>query len=115
MADNSAVKVTHGSVGTTAETSWLTQQWNVFRITNKHATLRLGVRAFTGATAAAAKAKADATDAVIGADEVHDIAPGGEDVVLRSSSPVFAAFSVIADGAGPATYELVGDTFQEGD
>lgn len=114
MADNSAERVTHGSVGTTAETSWLTRPHNKVSVTNTHATQRCHVRVFSGATAAAAKALADATDAVANADEVYDLGPGEEEVVFRSTGAKFVALSVIGSGAA-TTYEVVGESFQEGD
>lgn len=111
MADNSGAKITHGSVSTTAETSWLTQAVNQVAVTNKHATQTLGVRVFTAASAAAAKALADATDAVEGADENWYIPPAnGRRVVLKSPQPVFVALSVIGSGA-TTTYETNGTLY----
>lgn len=110
MADNSGVKITHGSVGTTAETSWLTDPVNYATVQNKHATQTLGVRVFTAATAAAAKALADATDAVEGADEVFYVKPAGEPVtVFASPRATFVACSVIGSGAATG-YVLTGSS-----
>lgn len=108
MADNSGVHVTHGSVSTTAETSWLTDPVNYVTVQNKHATQTLGVRVFTGGTAAAAKALADATDAVEAADENFYIAPaGGRARVFASPRATYVALSVIGSGAS-TTYVVSG-------
>jgi len=109
MADNNGARVTHGSVGTTAETSYLTEKATKVTVQNKHATQSLGVRVFTSnSSAAAAAALADATDAVEGADEVRYIKPGGEpEVVFESRRPAYVALSVVGSGAA-TTYEVVG-------
>lgn len=110
MADNSGVRVTHGSVGTTAETSWLTDPVNSVTVQNKHATQGLWVRVYTGATAAAAKALADATDAVADADENHYIKPAGDpENVFYSPRATYVALSTIGSGAA-TTYETAGST-----
>lgn len=111
MADNNAVKVTYGSVGTTAETSYLTQRWNQVAITNRHATATMACRVFTSdVSAAAAAALADATDAVELADENFSIPPvNGRRIVFKSRQPLFVALSVIASAT--ATYEVVGSTY----
>ncbi len=115
MADNSAEKITHGSVGAAAETSWLTKQVNQVAVTNKHATQTLAVRVFTASSAAAAKALADATDAVEGADENWYIPPaGGRRVVFKSPTTTYVALSVIGS-AGATTYAVEGTTWRDGD
>ena len=112
MADNSAVKVTHGSVGTTAETSSLTRKWNKVTVKNKHATQTLGVRVFSSDESnAAAVALADATDAVEAADENFYVHPaGGEQVVFVSSGARYVALSVVGSGA-TTTYVVWGETY----
>jgi hypothetical protein len=111
MADNNGALITHGSVGTTAETSYLTEKCLQVAVTNKHATQTLGVRVFTAASAAAAAALADATDAVEGADENWYIPPaGGRRVVFRSPKPTFVALSVVGSGA-TTTYVVNGTNF----
>jgi hypothetical protein len=109
MADNNGERVTHGSVGTTAETSYLTKAVNRVGVQNKHATQTLGVRVFTASTAAAL---ADATDAVEGADEVRYIPAATKEpvTVFQSSRAMFVALSVIGSGA-TTTYEVSGHTY----
>jgi hypothetical protein len=109
MADNSGARVTHGSVGTTAETSWLTEPVNSVTVQNHHATQVLYVRVFTSNTsAAAAKALADATDAVADADENFRIRPAGDpETVFNSPRQTYVALSVIASGA-TTPYEVAG-------
>ena len=111
MADNNGAKITHGSVSTTAETSYLTEAVNQVAVTNKHATQTLGVRVFTASSAAAAAALADATDAVEAADENWHIPPAnGRRVVFKSPRATFVALSVIGSGA-TTTYIVNGTTF----
>lgn len=112
MADNDGAYITHGSVGTTAETSYLTKPVNRVGVQNKHATQTLGVRVFTASTAAAAAALADATDAVEGADEVRYIPPATKIpvTVFQSSRATFVALSVIGSGA-TTPYEVSGHTY----
>ena len=99
MADNNGQLITHGSVGTTAETSYLTASVNQVAVRNTHATQTLAVRVFTGSTAAAAAAKADATDAVALADENWHVPAGGRVVVFKSPRAKYVALSVVGSGA----------------
>ena len=109
MADNNGAKITHGSVATTAETSYLTERVNQIAVINKHASQTLGVRVYTADSAAAAKALADATDAVEAADENwHIPAVGARRVVFKSPRATFVALSVI--GSGSATTYCVEGT-----
>jgi hypothetical protein len=101
MADNSANNVTHGSVGTSAETSWLLTSVNQVAVRNTHANQSLGVRVFTANSPAAAKALADATDAVLLADENFSVPTGQRVVVFKSPRARYVALSVI--GSGSAT------------
>lgn len=99
MADNSANNVTHGSVGTAAETSWLLTSVNQVAVRNTHANQSLGVRVFTASTPDAAKALADATDAVLLADENFSVPSGQRVVVFKSPRARCVALSVIGSGA----------------
>ncbi len=114
MADNDGKRITHGSVGTSAEVSHLTQRVNQVAILNTHASQTLAVRVFTGETAVAAAAAAAATPAVALADEVFHIpalaAASGSlarRVVFKSKRPEFVALSVIGSGS-TTTYVVEG-------
>jgi hypothetical protein len=99
MADNNAALISHGSVGTTAETSYLTTSVNQVAVRNTHASQTLAVRVFTGNSPAAAQARADATDAVALADENWFVPAGGRVVVFKSPRAKFVALSVVGSGA----------------
>jgi hypothetical protein len=107
MADNSANKITTDSVGTSAETSWLLTSVNQVAVRNTHASQRLAVRVFTASTPAAAKALADATDAVLDADENWNILAGQRVVVYKSPRARCVAVSIIGSGS-TTTYTVEG-------
>ena len=112
MADQVGAKIAYQSAGTGAESVSLTDPVKQLAIENYHATQLLYARVFTGATAAAALAKADATDAVAAADENWFIAPGTRKVVLKTTRPIYAAVSLIASGAS-TTCVVEGTDFRD--
>ena len=114
MADNNGPKITYGSVGTTAETSYLTDKVKQVAIHNTSSSLSLYARVFTSANSATgAQTQADATDAVALADDNFLIPPNSRRVVYKSAKPQWVAVSIIASGAGPTAYENCGTVWYD--
>lgn len=114
MADNNGPKITYGSVGTTAETSFLTDKVKQVAVHNTSTTVSLYVRVFTSAqSAAGAQAQADATDAVALADDNFLIPPSSRRVVYKSAKPQWVALSVIGSATGPTAYETCGTVWYD--
>jgi hypothetical protein len=107
MADNNGQRITYGSVGTTAETSYLTTSVNQVAVRNTHSSQTLSVRVFTANSPAAAQALADATDAVASADETWFVPAGARVVVFKSPRAKFIGLSVLGSGAS-TTYVTEG-------
>ena len=107
MANNDGRNTTHSSVGTSAETSHLTNAVRQVAVRNYHATQTLSVRVFTSGTAAGAQTLAAATAAVAGADENFHIPAGARVVVFKSPRSRFVGLSVIGSGAS-TTYVTEG-------
>jgi len=112
MADQVGAKIAYHSVGTGAESVSLTDPVKQVAVENYHATQHAYVRVFTGNTAAAALALADATDAVAAADENYLVAAGTRKVVLKTTRPTFVAISIIASGAS-TTCVVEGTDFRD--
>lgn len=107
MANNDGRFITHSSVGTTAETSHLTNPVKQVAVRNTHASQTLAVRVFTAGTAAAAQAAAAATPAVALADENWHIPAGARVTMYKSPRSKFVGLSVIGSGAA-TTYVTEG-------
>lgn len=95
-----APNVINDTAGVAAAAFGFTNRHKRIEITNLHATQQLVVRVFSGTTAAAAKAKAVATPAVIGADDNYTINANARPLVIaRTPKRTYFAISVIASGA----------------
>lgn len=112
MADQVGIKIAYQSAGTAAESVSLTDPVKQVAVENYHATALLYCTVYTGATAAAALALANATDAVAAADETWFIGPGKRKVVLKTTRPTFVALSIIASGAA-TTCVVEGSMFRD--
>lgn len=100
MANNDGRNTTHSTVGTTAETSHLTNAVKQVAVRNYSTSNQtLSVRVFTSGTAAGAQALAAATPAVAGADENFHIPAGQRVVVWKSPRSRFVGLSVIGSAA----------------
>lgn len=96
-----APNVINDVAGVAAAAFGFTNRHKRIEITNLHATQQLVVRVFSGTTAAAAKAKAVATPAVIGADDNYTINANSRPLVIaRTPKRTYFAISVIGSGAG---------------
>lgn len=109
-----AANVINDNAGVAAVAFGFTRPHKQVGISNLHATQVITVRVFTGATAAAAKAKATATPAVIGASDNYAIGPvNGRLVIGKSSRRQYFAFSIIASGA-TTPFIAAGEDFTDG-
>lgn len=94
-----APNVINDNGGVAAVAFGFTARHKQVAVHNLHATQVLTVRVFSGTTAAAAKAKAVATVAAIGADDNYAIGPNSRTVIAKSGRRTYFAFSLIASGA----------------
>lgn len=111
MAANAPLIVT-STVGAAADVFHLTSEVKQVVVENYHATALVYVKVFTGATSAAAVAKATASPATVAGNDCFVVAAGKRKAVLKSSRGNFVALSIIASGAA-TTFTVEGTEWKD--